>query len=272
MFHAKEYVKAESLEQAYELNQKRSNVLAGGMMWLKMSSGNRNTVIDLSGLGLDQIEETEDEFRIGCMCSLRQLELHKGLNQYFDGAFRECTRWIVGTQFRNSATVGGSVFGRFGFSDVLTMLLALDTEVELFKGGRVCLSDFVKMPKDRDILVRIIIKKIPLKVAYLSHRNTKTDFPVLACCIRLSENGVRAVYGARPAKAFLLEDEEGLLAGMETMSSEEKKTAVQKFADYAARKVPTFGNMRGSAEYRTLLVKVLTRRALEAVGGMTDEN
>ena len=52
MFHAKEYVKAESLEQAYELNQKRSNVLAGGMMWLKMSSGNRNTVIDLSGLGL----------------------------------------------------------------------------------------------------------------------------------------------------------------------------------------------------------------------------
>ena len=46
MFHAKEYVKAESLEQAYELNQKRSNVLVGGMMWLKMSSGNRNTVID----------------------------------------------------------------------------------------------------------------------------------------------------------------------------------------------------------------------------------
>ena len=272
MFHAKEYVKAESLEQAYELNQKRSNVLAGGMMWLKMSSGNRNTVIDLSGLGLDQIEETEDEFRIGCMCSLRQLELHKGLNQYFDGAFRECTRWIVGTQFRNGATVGGSVFGRFGFSDVLTMLLALDTEVELFKGGRVCLSDFVKMPKDRDILVRIIIKKTPLKVVYLSQRNSKTDFPVLACCIRLSENGVRAVYGARPAKAFLLEDEDGLLAGMETMSSEEKKTAVQKFADYAARKVPTFGNMRGSAEYRTLLVKVLTRRALEAVGGMTDEN
>ena len=111
-----------------------------------------------------------------------------------------------------------------------------------------------------------------MRIVYLSQRNTKTDFPVLACCIRLSENGVRAVYGARPAKAFLLEDEEGLLAGMETMSSEEKKTAVQKFADYAARKVPTFGNMRGSAEYRTLLVKVLTRRALEAVGGMTDEN
>ena len=38
MFHAKEYVKAESLEQAYELNQKRNNVLIGGMMWLKMGN------------------------------------------------------------------------------------------------------------------------------------------------------------------------------------------------------------------------------------------
>ena len=132
MFHAKEYVKAESLEQAYELNQKRNNVLVGGMMWLKMGNGNRNAVIDLSGLGLDQIEETEEEFRIGCMCSLRQLELHEGLNRYFDGVFRECTRWIVGTQFRNGATVGGSIFGRFGFSDILTCMMVLDTYVELF--------------------------------------------------------------------------------------------------------------------------------------------
>ena len=87
MFHAKEYVKAESLEQAYALNQKKSNVLVGGMMWLKMGNGNRNTVIDLSGLGLDQIEETEEEFRIGCMCSLRDLELHERLKQYFGGVF-----------------------------------------------------------------------------------------------------------------------------------------------------------------------------------------
>ena len=266
------YIRVKSLEEAYQLNQKKGSCIIGGMLWTKMQNRTILTAIDLCDLKLDQIEETENEIIIGSMVSLRQLELHRGLNNYTQNSVRDAVKDIVGVQFRNLATVGGSIWGRFGFSDVLTMLLALDTEVELFKGGRVCLSDFVKMPKDRDILVRIIIKKTPLKVAYLSHRNTKTDFPVLACCIRLSENGVRAVYGARPAKAFLLEDEEGLLAGMETMSSEEKKTAVQKFADYAARKVPTFGNMRGSAEYRTLLVKVLTRRALEAVGGMTDEN
>ena len=77
------YVKAESLEQAYELNQKRTNRVLGGMMWMRLSKGRVQTAIDLSGLGLDQIEESDEEFRIGCMCSLRSLELHKGLNTYF---------------------------------------------------------------------------------------------------------------------------------------------------------------------------------------------
>ena len=40
MLKIKEYVKAESLEQAYELNQKRMNCILGGMLWLKMSNRN----------------------------------------------------------------------------------------------------------------------------------------------------------------------------------------------------------------------------------------
>ena len=33
MLRIKEYVKAASLEEAYELNQKRSNRVLGGMLW-----------------------------------------------------------------------------------------------------------------------------------------------------------------------------------------------------------------------------------------------
>ena len=43
MLKIKNYVKAESLEQAYELNQKRTACVLGGMVWLKM--GNRNIMI-----------------------------------------------------------------------------------------------------------------------------------------------------------------------------------------------------------------------------------
>ena len=56
MLTIREYKKAESLEEAYTLNQKKSNRVIGGMIWLKMETLNVGTAIDLSGLGLDTIE------------------------------------------------------------------------------------------------------------------------------------------------------------------------------------------------------------------------
>ena len=74
MLNIQNYRKVESIEEAYELNQKKANRIVGGMMWMRMGDNRINTAIDMSGLGLDKIEETEEEFKIGCMTSLRQLE------------------------------------------------------------------------------------------------------------------------------------------------------------------------------------------------------
>ena len=60
MLTFKQYVRAQSLDEAYALCQKRSNLVLGGMLWLKMQDRTVNTVIDLSGLGLDQIEQTPE--------------------------------------------------------------------------------------------------------------------------------------------------------------------------------------------------------------------
>ena len=149
MLTIKNYQKAESLEEAWKLNQQRGNRIIGGMLWLKMGKGNIQTAIDL---GLDGIEETKEEFRIGAMVCLRQLEVHPGLLAYTCGAIRESLRHIVGVQFRNLATVGGSIFGRFGFSDVLTMFLAMDSYVELYQGGVIPLAEFARGGYDRDVL------------------------------------------------------------------------------------------------------------------------
>lgn len=175
------YVRAKSLEEAYELNQKKGNCILGGMLWTKMQNRMIQTAIDLCDLGLNEIEETEEEFSIGAMVSLRQLETDAGLNAYTQGAVRDAVKDIVGVQFRNLATVGGSIWGRFGFSDVLTVFLAMDTEVELFQGGRIPLKDFAEKKQDRDILVRLIVKKTAGRFAYAAVRNQSTDFPVIAC-------------------------------------------------------------------------------------------
>ena len=105
------------------------------------------------------------------MVTLRQLETNKALNEAFGGLFKEMTRHIVGVQFRNCATLGGSIAARFGFSDLLCALLALDCEVELFKAGRMPLEQYAKMPADRDILVRIFVKKNGRRPVYQTMRN-----------------------------------------------------------------------------------------------------
>lgn len=263
MLKIKEYVKAESLEQAYALNQKQSTKILGGMLWLKMSNRSIQTAVDLSDLNLNQIEETEDEFSIGCMVSLRQLEVHPGLAAYTDGAMAESVRHIVGVQFRNLATVGGSVFGRYGFSDVLTLFLALNTEVELYKAGRMSLEDFAKSPYDRDILIRLIVKKEPISCVYLSHRNAKTDFPVLTCAAAVTEKVGCVVVGARPSKACAYPLPQDILTGLRngTASQEEISACAKELSS----QIPMGSNMRGSAEYRTHLAEVLIRRGLTQV-------
>lgn len=109
MLKIKTYVRVQSLEEAYDLCQKKNNVVLGGMLWLKMQRRSVGTAIDLSDLGLDQIEEDGDFYRLGAMVTLRTLELHPGLNELTQGALGESVRHIVGVQFRNLATVGGSL-------------------------------------------------------------------------------------------------------------------------------------------------------------------
>lgn len=53
MLTIKEIRQVSSIEEAYELNQKKTNRIIGGMLWLKMQQGNVNTAIDLSNLNLN---------------------------------------------------------------------------------------------------------------------------------------------------------------------------------------------------------------------------
>lgn len=259
MITIQNYVRPKSLEEAYELNQKKSSHIIGGMLWMKMQNRLIPTAIDLCGLGLDTIEETEDEFLIGAMVPIRKLEMHKGLNHATQGAVRNALKDIVGVQFRNVATIGGSIWGRFGFSDVLTVFLVMDAEVELFHSGRIPLRDFVEMMPDRDILVRLIVKKSRGTFAYASVRNQSTDFPVIACAASVVDGEYRFAAGARPQKAMLLTDEEHLFSGGLSDDS------IAAFTKYATERIPTGSNIRAHADYRSRLIGVLCKRLFDTI-------
>ena len=141
MFSAEKYIVASSLDEAFELNQQRGSTILGGCGWLTRGGRKMRTAIDLSALGLDWITETETAFEIGAMTSLRTMETNAQLRAQFGDCLAECVRPIVGVQFRNVATVGGSIWGRFGFSDVLACFLAMDARVRLFQAGEVSLRE-----------------------------------------------------------------------------------------------------------------------------------
>ncbi|MPW26090.1 molybdopterin dehydrogenase [Alkalibaculum sp. M08DMB] len=258
MFTLKDYIVPESIEEASQLlNQNRNNVILGGLLWLKMGNKNYNKGIDLSKLGLNTIIENESSIEIGCMVTLRQIEISKVLNTYFNSLLVKSVKNIVGVQFRNCATVGGSVYSRFGFSDLLTALLALDTHVHLFHGGVIPLEEFINMTYKKDILIKIIINKDTRKASYQSHRKSATDLPVLAVAISRYNSHWKISIGARPNKAMIA------LKSSELLSH--RPDQIESACNQAVSEMKFGTNIRGSAEYRRELAKVLIRRGVEEI-------
>ena len=264
MLKFEQYARPATAKEAYDLLQEnRLATVIGGMMWLRLSDRTIPVGIDLSGCGLDQIEETDDAFIIGAMVTLGQLENHEGFARMTRNVFTDGVHDIVGTQFRNLATVGGSAYARMGFSDIVVALLPLDTWVEFTGAGTMRFADFVNGGAARDVLERIIVKKHDYRASFQCLRNSATDFSTLNVCAALWDDEWHLAVGARPKKAKFLEGEDlGLPA---RFSPEELDAACQR-----ARDLNYGTDRRASAAYRAELAEVLSRRAILEAAAQQD--
>ena len=261
MFTLLDLVQPDNLAEAYQiLSDKRNNTILGGCAFLKMGSKRISTAIDLSNLNLDYIKEQDGCIEIGAMTSLREIETHPLLKEYFNGVLPKSVNNIIGVQFRNGVTVGASVYSKYGFSDLITALLALDTEVELYKSGKMPLVDFLNKPYEKDILVKLRIKINNRNAVYLCLRKSASDYAVLNVAVSKLDDQWTVVVGARPSKAAIaISASVALSKG--NLSSEEIETAAHKAAEELS-----FGtNMRGTAEYRKALCRVLVKRGIMEV-------
>lgn len=251
------YVRAANVEDALEVLRFRKGAqVMGGGMWMRLSDRTVPCVIDLSDCGLDKIEETEDEYRIGAYVTLRDLECAADFNYRTGNVLNAAVHDIVGVQFRQLATVGGSVFGRFGFSDVICALLALDSEVELVGAGRVPLATFIDMPYELDVLTHVIVKKHDYQASYQCLRKAATDFSTINVCAARWGGTWHVAVGSRPAKARLLAGEALGVSSAEP-TADEIARAVE-----AVRGLAYSSNMWGSERYRRHLAGALTARSI----------
>ena len=151
--------------------------------------------------------------------------------------------------------MGGSVWLRAGFSDPLTLLLAMDCTVELYQGDgklvQIPIAEFCRQKPDNSILTAVHIQKTGRKIVYQSFRNTETDFPVLTAAVSVKDGQYCAAVGARPMRA------------REVYADNIPELIEQ------AKELPYQNNIRASAEYRRMLSGVLIQRAadeLERIG------
>lgn len=262
MFTLLNVAQPDTLEAAYNiLKEKRSNAVLGGCAYLRMGSQTIHTGVDLSKLGLRYSKDYGSYIEIGAMTSLREVETDAALNNYADGLLPKAVANIIGVQFRNVVTVGASVFMRYGFSDFLTALLALDTEVELVKSGRMALAAFLDTPRSKDILTKIIIHKTKGHAAYQALRNSASDYPLLTVAASRLEGEWKIAVGARPTRARLAVQAAALLREADNVTAEVMEQAVQTAVDELS-----FGdNRRASAVYRQAVAKTLIKRAIAEV-------
>ena len=254
-----EYYRASSLEDAYQkLQESPKNAIIAGGLWMKKMGQSYDTLIDLSKLGLDTISETKDEIIVGALATQRDFENSKAVNFLFAGATAFAVREVMGVNFRNIATIGGSIMGRYPFSDVIAGLLPYDVELEFYPSNRMSLEDYLSYKgKMNAILVAIHIKKSEGKGFFKKVKTTALDFPILNIAVAKVNGQYRVVVGARPmvaARAF---------KAMEYLNS--GNNDFSKAAEIAVEELSFMDNKDASKEYRIDLAKVYVRRGLEEV-------
>ena len=255
---ANEFYRATSLEDAYQkLQEDPKNTIVAGGLWLKKMGSSYNTLIDLSNLKLDEIKEDRHYIYVGSMVSLRDFETSLIVQSLFNGVTAKAIGEVMGPAFRNTATIGGSIFGRYPFSDVICALLPLDVTLKFYPEQEMSLVDYLSYKgKMNAILTEIRIKKDEGNAFYKKVKTTQLDFPMINFSIVRREDKHYIAVGSRPMVAAL---------AVNAMKAADDGLPFEEVAEIAVQELQFLDSYNISAEYRKDLAKVYIRRGLEEV-------
>jgi CO/xanthine dehydrogenase FAD-binding subunit len=254
-----EYVKPKSPAEAYTLLTTSENpAVVGGGFFMRLASRKIGVAIDLSQAGLDFIRETEHHIEIGAMTRFTDLVKSDLLQRNLDGIIPATVMNLPGVQIRNMVSVGGTIYGKYGFSELLTCLMVLDCQVALHQKGALSLGDFLAMKgKSEDILEKVLIKKEALRASYKMFRNSAGSLPILTAAVSKCGETYKIALGGRPGVATLATE------AMTYLNKTQITVAtVEKAGDLAAAELVFGSDRRASGDYRHELCKTLVKRAV----------
>jgi xanthine dehydrogenase iron-sulfur cluster and FAD-binding subunit A len=286
MWH--EYINAASIEEALQVldqRKEKARLVAGATdLILEMERGVRKGVevlIDISRVqGLAQITQEDGWIHMGPLVTHNQVVGSDLVRKH--GLPLAQAAWQVGSpQIRNRGTIAGNLITASPANDTITPLMALGAEVVLcsLRGERVVpLSNFytgvrktVMQPDEFMTEIRFPALKTNQKGAFikLALRQAQAISVVNVVVILDIEgrrvNSAAVTLGSVAPTIIHAQKTEEFLAGKEL-----SPTVIEEAACLASEEARPINDLRGSAAYRSELVRVAVLRAIEQILGLRE--
>ena len=275
-----EYFAPTTLSETCELLKKLgpgAKVLAGGtdiLSKMKQELLFPKAIVSLKNLsGLSEIRvENNKDVIIGARITHNSL-LDSPVLQKKYPSICNAAHQMANNQVRNIGTIGGNIVNAVPSADLPPILIALGAKIKLVgtNGERVLpLEDFFTGPnesviKQDEVLTEFIISEQPFTgstyLKFALRRSGALAVASVAVAVAVEGNTcqkARIVLGAVAPTPLRVKTAEEVLTGKEITD-----VLLEEAGSAAATESKPISDIRGSAEYRRDLVRVLTRRALK---------
>lgn len=272
------YFRAHTLDEALQMLAvlgEDARPLAGGQSLIplmKLRFSQPSALVDLQDISeLSQSGASNGMIRFGALTTHSEIEESEAAPRI--PILHDCAAGIADVQVRNRGTIGGSLAEADPTGDWSPVLLALDSEVRCVaaQGERtIALPEFVldaytTLLGPAELIREVIIHRPPSRSggAYLAFKRCPSVYATASAAVqlRLSDGDIcedcRIVLGCVGLTAIRAQEAEAELSGKPLT-----ERAVERAADAAVAATDPQSDLRGSAEYKRVLLGALVKRAV----------
>ncbi len=265
--NVKEYLKPTTIEEAYEVGQMPGSIyVSGGLMVAQLKVSRIEHLIDLKSTGLAGIEDSKNEIKIEANTKISSLLFNDTVSHIYDHFFQDSLKEIGSVQIRNMATVGGSIAFKLGWSDITTIFMTVDSDVEIYDGSfkRIPLEKYVSEKHRGSIITALYIPKKNGLVAFEKFSRSIFDIATLNLGLKLvlDEDFVKEakiIVGSRPMISERIPEVENFLIGKKPMD------ALDDAGKLIEKTVKVGTDIRAGADYRKALAGALLKKAMRRI-------
>jgi carbon-monoxide dehydrogenase medium subunit len=277
------FLRPTSLEEAVDRlveYEGEAKVLAGSTaltIMLRQGLIEPRALVHLSGVpGLRGIDRDNNHIKLGALVTHREAERNEELRETLPVLAGTFAR-VANVRVRNQATVGGVLAEADYASDPPAVFVGLDAEVEAYgpSGTRtipardffVAFYETALEPTEIVTSVGVPIPAPGTAAVYEKYvSRSSEDRPCVGVFASATPDGaVRVVVGAAAETPQTFPEHEALANGHRLEAN-----VIAAIADAYAGSIDTLEDMRGSAWYRTEMVRVWVRRALTKVAAQLE--